>query len=82
MKKPSRVNMVRFKQENKGTIQMPLRDILDKTAHDIEPEDFDRLFCPRCKGEGKYSKSPMAMTICRVNVEVGIWGRDCRKQDI
>lgn len=59
---------------------MPIKDILDKTVYDIEPEYFNKLFCSRCKGEGKCSKSPTAMTVCRVNVEMGIWDRDCRKQ--
>jgi hypothetical protein len=54
----------------------------EMTVYDLEPEDFDKLFCKRCKGEGKCSKSPTAMRICQFNVDVGIWDRDCRKQGV
>ncbi len=61
---------------------MPLKYIPYKAAYDLKAEDFNKLFCCRCKGEAKCSKSLTAMKICWVNIEVGIWDRDCRKQEL
>jgi len=59
---------------------MSIKNIIDKTVYDIEPEDFEKLFCLRCKDEKGCSKSVAATAICRVSVDLGIWDRDFRKQ--
>ncbi len=61
---------------------MSLKNIKDKTIYDIEPDDFEKLFCSRCNDERDCSKSATVITICRVSIDLGAWDRGCRKQGV
>ena len=56
---------------------MPLKDLSGKTVYDLEMEDFEKLFCRRCRHQGTdYCPKPDSeMEFCKRLVDCGFWDR-------
>ena len=52
---------------------MSLKDLSGKTVYDLEPEDFDKLFCQVCKEKFRCDQDPKTMNICQQLIDAGIW---------
>ena len=59
---------------------MPLKDLSGKTAYELEPEDFEKLFCRQCKEEGGCVKDPKTVHICMELIDSGVWDLAFRKR--
>ncbi len=53
--------------------RVSIQDLKGKTVYELEPEEFEKLFCQRCCDYGSCSRKPTRMVHCRVLVEVGRW---------
>ena len=53
---------------------------LKRTVYELEPEEFEKLFCQRCSDHDSCSRKPTRMVHCRVSVEVGRWGEFYEKE--
>jgi len=59
---------------------MPAKDLTGKTVYELDSEDFEKLFCRRCKENGGCPKDPRTMKVCQALIDSGIWyqiGRPC-----
>ena len=53
---------------------MPLKDLSGKTVSELEPEDFEKLFCQQCKEYQSCSKEPnITMKVCQALIDSGLW---------
>lgn len=59
---------------------MPLKDLSGKTLYDLEKEDFEKLFCHRCKDCGICVKDPKTINICMGLIASGVWYGHFRKR--
>lgn len=51
---------------------MPLKDLSGKTVYDLEPEDFEKLFCRLCRYQD-CERSFKDMSACQLLVDTGVW---------
>lgn len=59
---------------------MPMKDLSGKTVYELELEDFEKLFCRRCKDDSACDKDPKTVNICMGLIDSGIWDRQLSKQ--
>ena len=59
---------------------MGLKDLSGKTVYDLDQEDFEKLFCRRCKENGICDKDPKTVNVCMGLIDSGIWDRQFRKR--
>ena len=60
---------------------MPLKDLSGKTVYDLEPEDFEKLFCSLCRFYAEdCERSFKSMSICQFLVDSGVWNKLYRKR--
>jgi len=59
---------------------MPLKDLSGKTAHDLEREDFEKLFCRQCIDNGICVKDPNTINICMGLIDAGTWDLAFRRR--
>lgn len=52
---------------------MPLKDLSGKTVHDLEPEDFEQLFCVYCRYRADCGRDFKSMNACQLLVDTGLW---------
>ena len=60
---------------------MPLKDLKGKTVYDLEIEDFEKLFCHRCKDDGICDKDPKTVNMCMGLIDSGVWDSHFRKRN-
>ena len=58
---------------------MPLKDLSGKTIYDLEFEDFQKLFCWRCRDCGLCAKDPKTVNICMGLIDSGVWDTHLRQ---
>ena len=44
---------------------------LKRTIYQLEPEEFEKLFCQRCSDYDSCSRKPTRMVHCKVLIEIG-----------
>jgi len=59
---------------------MALKDLSGKTVYDLEFEDFEKLYCQRCRDSGICVKDPKTVNICMQLIDNGIWDSHFRKR--
>jgi len=60
---------------------MPLKDLGGKTVYDLEPEDFEKLFCCQCRYyRGGCDQSFKDINACQFLIDSGVWDKLYRKQ--
>ena len=59
---------------------MSLKDLRGKTVYDLEPEDFMKLFCWRCRNSPDCPKDDRKMLSCKVVLDSGLWDKFYRKK--
>lgn len=59
---------------------MPLKDLTGKTVYELEPEDFEKLFCQQCKECGICVKDPNTIKSCQGLIDSGVWDLAFRKR--
>ena len=59
---------------------MPLKDLRGKTAHDLDREDFEKLFCERCCECEDCPKSDEKILGCKAFVDSGLWDAFYRRR--
>jgi len=47
---------------------------LKRTVYELEPEEFEKLYCQWCSGHDSCSLKPTRMVHCKVLIEIGRWG--------
>lgn len=47
---------------------------LKRTIYQLEPEEFEKLFCQWCSDHDSCSRKPTRMVHCKVLIEIGRWG--------
>ena len=54
-----------------------MKDLSGKTVHDLELEDFEKLFCFRCRFlKTDYCRQPDSeMEFCKRLIDCGFWDR-------
>jgi len=57
---------------------MPLKDLRGKSIYDLDREDFEKLFCQRCREYQTCDRDPKTINICMALIESGIWDREFR----
>ena len=58
---------------------MPLKDLSGKTVYDLEREDFEKLFCRRCKEYPQCPRDELKLTGCKLLVDSGVYDKYYRK---
>ena len=58
---------------------MPLKDLSGKTAHDLDREDFEKLFCQQCQEYQDCSRDDRKILGCKAFVDTGVWYKFYRK---
>jgi hypothetical protein len=58
---------------------MPLKDLSGKTAHELEPEDFEKLFCRQCHEYEECDRNEGKILGCKAFVDSGLWDKFYRK---
>ena len=51
-----------------------MQELKGKTIYELEPEEFEKLFCQRCNDYENCSRKPVRMVHCRILLEIGHWG--------
>ena len=46
---------------------------LKRTVYELEPEEFEKLYCQRCSNDS-CSRKTTRMVHCKVLIEIGRWG--------
>ena len=60
---------------------MPLKDLSGKTVHDLDREDFEKLFCQRCEEYEDCPRDDKKILGCKAFVDSGLWvAFFCRRQ--
>ena len=59
---------------------MPLKDLSGKTVHDLDREDFEKLFCQRCEESAECPKDDKKILGCKAFVDSGLWDAFYRKR--
>ena len=59
---------------------MPLKDLSGKKAIDLEPEDFEKLFCQHCLEYQECDRSDQKILGCKAFVDSGLWDAFYRKR--
>ena len=59
---------------------MPLKDLSGKTVHDLDPEDFEKLFCQHCLEYEECPRHRSKMVGCKAFVDTGLWDVFYRKR--
>jgi hypothetical protein len=57
-----------------------LRDLSGKTVFDLDPEDFEKLFCAACKEKPQCDRDFKTINICQQLIDNSIWDRLYRKR--
>jgi len=52
---------------------MPLKDLRGKSVHDLEREDFEKLFCFRCLEREACPRDCKKILGCKSFVDTGLW---------
>ncbi|MBA7466767.1 hypothetical protein ES707_01957 [subsurface metagenome] len=52
---------------------MSLKDLSGKKAIDLEPEDFEKLFCQHCHEYEDCPRDLKKMLGCKAFVDTGVW---------
>ena len=61
---------------------MPLKDLSGKTAYDLDPEDFRKLFCWRCNEYEECPRDNNKILGCKAFVDTRLWDAFyCKRQD-
>ncbi|MBI4286311.1 MAG: hypothetical protein HY670_10525 [Chloroflexi bacterium] len=55
-----------------------MKDLSGKTVYDLEPEDFEKLFCRQCRYQD-CERSFKDMNACQLLVDTGVWDKLYRK---
>ena len=58
---------------------MPVKDLIGKTVYDLEPEDFEKLFCQQCKEYSQCPRDELKLTGCKLLVDSGVYDKYYRK---
>jgi hypothetical protein len=72
--------MWKKRQIETGRESMPLKDLTGKTIYDLEPDDFDKLFCRMCKEKSKCDQDFKTINVCQQLIDSGIWDSLYRKK--
>jgi len=67
------------RMKSKG-VGMPLKDLSGKTAHDLDREDFEKLFCQRCCEYADCPRDDKKILGCKAFVDSGLWDAFYRKR--
>ena len=59
---------------------MPLKDLSGKTAHDLDREDFEKLFCQRCCEYQDCPRDDKKILGYKAFVNCGLWDAFYRKR--
>jgi hypothetical protein len=60
---------------------MPLKDLSGKTVHDLEPEDFEKLFCRQCRYyRWACDRRLKDINACQLLIDSGTWDSLYRKR--
>lgn len=57
-----------------------LLNLSSKTACDLDPEDFEKLFCWRCREYEECQRKDTNIISCEAFVDSGLWDKFYRKQ--
>lgn len=52
---------------------MMLKDLSGKTVYDLELEDFEVLFCRRCKEYEVCARAPDTQKACQALIDSNVW---------
>jgi len=58
---------------------VPLKDLSGKTVHDLEREDFEKLFCRQCCEYEDCPRDDKKILGCKAFVDSGLWDAFFRK---
>ena len=58
---------------------MSLKDLSGKTANDLEQEDFEKLFCQRCREYEECPRDDLKIAGCKLLVDSGLFDKLYRK---
>ena len=58
---------------------MALKDLSGKTVYELEPGDFEELFCQRCKDFYRCDKNDSDIEVCKALIDSGIWDKSYHK---
>ena len=56
---------------------MPLRDLSGKTVSELELDDFEMLFCWRCRKYMQCTRNNGNILECKAAVDSGLWDQSC-----
>ena len=59
---------------------MPLKDLSGKTVHDLDQEDFEKLFCQHCREYDECPRDKHKILGCKAFVDTGLWDMFYRKE--
>jgi len=59
---------------------VPVKDLSGKTVYDLEPEDFEKLFCQQCKEHSQCPRDELKLTGCKLLVDSGVFDSCLRKR--
>ena len=65
---------------NKKGGSMPLKDLSGKTVHDLDREDFEKLFCELCCQYKDCDRNDKKILVCKPLVDSGVWDAFYRKR--
>jgi len=59
---------------------MALKDLSGKTVYELEQEDFETLFCRRCKDYPQCPRDELKMKGCQLLVDSGLYDTCLQKR--
>jgi len=59
---------------------MALKDISGKTVHDLDREDFEKLFCQQCHEYDDCARDNKKILGCKAFVDSGLWDAFYRRR--
>ena len=59
---------------------MGLKDLSGKSVHDLDWEDFEKLFCQRCRYQESCVATMVQVNGCKTLVDTGLWDKFYRRQ--
>ena len=54
-------------------VNMAFGDLSGKTVYELKAEEFDMLFCRRCRKKPECDRSASAMSACQLLIDDGVW---------
>ncbi len=59
---------------------MALTDLTGMTVYELDREDFEKLFCHRCKEYPQCPRDDLKVKVCRLLVDSGVYDTCLRKR--